>query len=148
MAVSLVGIDCKLYVNTGTYASPTWVEVIDAIDVNIPDTRAEGNSSVRGRNMSSVTPGQRAFECTFDMRYDNDATAYEAIKAAYDARTVLGILMTDGPRATVGTEGFRVDTYVMDMTKSEPMNDVKKVSIRLAGTTDGAHEVEDWVTAS
>lgn len=148
MAVSLVGIDCKLYVNTGTYASPTWVEVVDARDVTMNDTRAEGDSSVRGYGMASVTPGQRTIQITFDMRHDNDGTAYEAIKTAYDARTVLGVLLTDGPRATVGTEGFRLDTYVTAMTKNEPMNDVKTVSVTLAGTTDNGKQIEDWTTAS
>lgn len=147
MAVSLVGIDCKLYVNTGTYASPTWVEVVDAKDVNIPDTRAEGDSSVRGMNMSSVTPGQRTVQITFDMRYDNDAAAYEAIKAAYDGRTVMGVLATDGPRATAGVEGFRLDTYVTGLTKNEPMNDVKTASVVLSGTTDAGREIENYLAA-
>ena len=144
MAASLVGIDCKLYVNTGTYASPTWVEVVDAKDVTMNDTRAEGDSSVRGYDMASVTPGQRTVQITFDMRYDNDASAYEAIKTAYDARTVLGVLVSDGPRATVGVEGFRLDTYVTSMTKNEPMNDVKTVSIVLSGTTDNGKEIEGY----
>jgi hypothetical protein len=147
MAVSLVGIDCKLYVNTGTYASPTWVEVVDAKDVTMSDTRAEGDSSVRGFGMASVTPGQRTIQITFDIRYDNDAAAYEAIKAAYEGRTVMGVLLSDGPRATAGVEGFRLDTYVTDLTKNEPMNDVKTASAVLSGTTDGGREIENYLAA-
>lgn len=141
-------LDCELNVNTGTYASPTWATANNVKDVTIPDTRAEGDSSVRGFEMSSVTPGQKTVQINFDMKHDPADTAQAALKTAYDARSVVGILCTDGPHATTGTKGFRVDVYVTSFTQNEPLaGGAKTVSVVLSGTTDAGHQVEAY-TAS
>lgn len=141
-------LDCELNVNSATYASPTWVTANNVKDVNISDSRAEGDSSVRGFEMSSVTPGQRTVQITFDMKHDPSDTAQAALKTAFKNRTVVGLLCTDGPHATTGTKGFRVDVYVTGFTQNEGLADgAKTVSVVLSGTTDGGHEVEDYTAA-
>ena len=141
-------LDCELNVNTATYASPTWVTANNVKDVSIPDTRAEGDSSVRGFEMSSVTPGQKTVQITYDMKHDPADAAQAAMKTAYNNRAVLGILCTDGPHATTGTKGFRVDVYVTGFTQNEGLADgAKTVSVVLSGTTDSGHQVEEYTAA-
>lgn len=131
-----------LYINTGTYASPTYVEVTRVRDVQHDDSRSEGDDSCRGFDMASVEVGQASYGCSFDAVYKRGDSALDAIQAAYRAGTPLGIMFLDGPRATAGSKGFRVDVKVTQFSRSEPLGDTTLVSIAMKGTTADGHELE------
>lgn len=131
-----------LYVNTATYASPTYAEVTRARDVNHNDSRSEGDDSCRGYDMASVEVGLASYECSFDAVYKRGDTALDALQAAYRAGTPIGIMFLDGPRATAGSKGFRVDVKVTAFNRSEPLGDTTLVSITLKGTTADDHQLE------
>lgn len=144
-----MGNDCKWYVNAGTYASPTWVEITLAKDITVNDSRAEGDSTVRGFDMTSITPGMRTIQITGEIKYDPADTGCDALYDAYvaDPQVPVGILVLNGPVATAGSKGKRFDAYVTQFGDNEPLNQVKTVPITLSGTTDAGHGVEAY-TAS
>ena len=47
MADNVVGIDCKLYRNTGTYASPTWSEIPLTRDLTLKRSAGKADSTAR-----------------------------------------------------------------------------------------------------
>jgi hypothetical protein len=146
---TFMGNDCILYVNTGTYASPTWVALSLAKDITVNDSRAEGDSTVRGYDLTSVTPGMRTLQVAGEIKYDPADAGFDALYDAYvaDPQAVVGFLLLDGPVATAGKKGKRFDAYVTQFGDNEPLNQVKTVPFTLSATTDAAHGVEAY-TAS
>lgn len=137
-----IGLDCKLYYNSATYGSPTWVLIPQARDVTIADSRETGDSSSREYTTKSTVVGQRVFEISFDAVMHRSAAAYTGLETAYLARTILGIAAMDAAITTVGTKGTRADIVITKFERSEPMNDSVKVSITMAACVDNGHEPE------
>jgi hypothetical protein len=146
---TFMGNDCKLYINTGTYGSPTWAVVDLVKDITVADSRAEGDSTVRGYDLTSVTPGMRTLQVSGEIKYDAADTAFDALYDAYvaDPQAVIGCLILDGPIATAGKKGKRFDAYVTQWGDNEPLNQVKTVPFTLSATTDAAHGVEAYTAA-
>jgi hypothetical protein len=145
---TFMGNDCLLYVNTGTYGSPTWVAINLAKDITIADSRAEGDSTVRGFDLTSTTPGQRTLQVTGEIKYDPADTGFDALYDSYvaDPQVAIGCLILDGLIATAGKKGKRFDAYVTQWGDNEPLNQVKTVPFTLSATTDLAHGVEAYTS--
>ena len=66
----------------------------------------------------------------------------EALEAAFNSGTPIGILALDGPRATAGSKGFRVDVKVTQFGRGEPLDGPTVIPITLKSTTADGHELE------
>ncbi len=85
-----------LYVNTNTYASPTYLEIKQARDVNHERSRSESDDSCRGFDTASTEVGQQSYSCSFDAVYKRGDAAMEALEAAFNSGTPIGILVRKG----------------------------------------------------
>lgn len=142
--MSTHSLDCHLYCNTGTYASPTWAELTLARDVTLNRSRAEGDDSSRAYGMASAVVGQEAIEISAQVIYVLSDTAYAAMKTAYEGRTVIELALMDGPIATTGSKGKRVDVVITGFNRSEPLGDAVKVDITAKGSTKNGHTLADF----
>src|SRR5690606_2046137 len=109
MSIKL-GLDAKLYRNTGPYATPTWSEVKNVKDVTLSLEAGEADVTTRGNN------GWRATVATlkdgsieFEMVWDSDDTDFTAIRDAFLNKTALDLAVMDGDITTTGTQGLRAE---------------------------------------
>lgn len=125
MAGALIGRECKLYLNTGSFASPTWTEIDRAIDVaaNMPAERGDVSSRVSKWKMERKA--LIGLEITFGYRYRQGAitdTVFDLLRALAMDVTVDELAMADGAIATVGNEYLRA-TYQFEANFNQPLVD-------------------------
>lgn len=149
MAVVL-GMNAKMYRNTGTYASPTWSEIDSVKDVTLSLETGEADVTTRaagGWRESIATLRDASLE--FEMVYDSAGTHFAAIKTAFTAGTNIEFLVLDGDNATSGSQGLRAEMSIMSFSRNEALEEALSVSVSAKPTkpsTGGAAPA--WYTAS
>lgn len=130
--MSKVGIDCKTYRNTATYASPTWDEIVNIRETSVDLTIGEADVSSRG------TGGWEAIETTLkrgaleiEMMEVAGDTDFAALRDAFFGRTTLDLAFANGAIAASGTQYFRAVVKVVGMAKSEPLEDGTSYTFRV-----------------
>lgn len=129
------GITSRLYVNAGSYASPDWEEVALAADVTLNLDKTMANATTRGgggwKNEVGVLKGASV---EFDALWKNGDVALDDLLDSYINGTAIEIAIADGPIATAGTEYWRMTCEVSAWNKSDPIEDLQKVSITAVPT--------------
>jgi hypothetical protein len=127
-----LGLNAKLYRNTGTFAMPTWVEVTNVQDLELSDDMTEFDASIRGGGgFSEAEPTLRNLELTFNMRNEIADTHMIALRTAYATRAAVDMQVLDGPVATVGTHGVRARFKVFEFGKPQNLADGQFLNLRL-----------------
>lgn len=148
---ALVGRDCKLYYNSGTFASPTWTEVTRAMDVALPIDAEYGDVSSR---VSGFKMQAKSFvvvgPLTFGYRYRQGVTdaVFDALRPMVLGFTKVEFAVCDGAIATTGNEYLRA-TYQVKGNLNQPMGE--GVSVDFEGTVtseedSGTIREPSWVT--
>lgn len=107
-----LGINCKLYRNTGTYGSPTWTAIDDINDCTVNSAWDFADASTRASRLKSMMKTQMDLNITGKVRVSLTGTAYLALAAAHIADSVIDFLVLDGTNATDGVTGYRFDGQV------------------------------------
>ena len=136
MADYMLGNEFYLYRNTGTYGSPTWVELENVRDVTPNFAKDEDDATSREfarLGWKAVVPTLRNCEVTFEMVYKPDDPDYLALRAAYLAVPAESIefLILNGPVATAGNTGIRATFGVFNLSDPQPIAGVVKVQVTL-----------------
>ncbi len=125
----------KLYYNSATYASPTWVEIARVGDVNRTGTKASTEVNMRASDTTIVVYGNKSREITFTYyKIKGSGTAdpvFTKLSDSYENDTVLDIAMMEGPIATVGQFGVRGPFVVSQLDKAEPIDGVDTYDVTL-----------------
>src|SRR4051812_25465768 len=93
-----LGYQCKLYRNTGTYSSPTWVECTNVKDLSLKldcdeaDVTTRGNAGFKARVATLLDAGLE-----FDQVWDPTDAFFTALQTAFLGRTSIELLALDGP---------------------------------------------------
>lgn len=142
-----LGIEGKLYRNTGTYASPTWNEIQNVRDLTFTLEKDEVDVTTRANS------GWKAFRYTlknasleFDMLWDPSDEDVQALRDAFLNNTTIECLVLDGPVTTNGSQGLRATFDVGRFTRNEPMGDTMIVSVLLRPTA--AQNPPEWFVVS
>ena len=134
MAIRL-GLNAKLYRNTGTYASPTWNEIGNVKDVTLNLESAEADVTVRANNgWRATVPTLKDASIEFEMVWDTDDEDFEAVRDAYLNNTTLEVVALDGPvtgTGSSGSQGLRAVCNVTGFSRSEPLEEALSVSVTL-----------------
>ena len=147
----LTGFDGKMYYNSASYASPTWVEIKQVKDVTLTSSTDKIEDSDRGSKFKKYCTGQIDLEVSANLTYRNNDTIGDAIRNAHINRTDLDIAVMDGDITTSGTEGFRFNSKVFSHDWQQSIGDVMTVDCTFAPTYwhDGSNEVIPyWMTVS
>jgi hypothetical protein len=117
-----LGRNGKLYYNSGTYGSPTWVEITRARDVNINKSKAESDASSRATVFALSKGAQLILDISFDYQ-DSDAadTVHDALRASYNDSSAIEILVLNGSKDTAGSKGYRLSMEVMTYNEPQPL---------------------------
>jgi hypothetical protein len=139
------GEQSAIYVNTGTYDSPTWTEIDLAADINDIGGREKVETPTRAVYRSGVkrhTIGMRevgwSFPCYVPEAGETN-TAYDKLVTAYDAKTPVDILVVeDGIISTDGLRAERAVCHIFDFTKPKPIGQatMRNVEVSFCGSED------------
>ena len=134
MSGNHVGRLSKLYINTGTYDTPVWLEAKRISDVEIENSAATSETDSRESPNTKTSVGNAKFGIT---------TTYQKLRGVADSvlpllrgskRTgdCLDVLALDDAVTVNGATGIRGPFVVTSMNKSEQINEQESYDIEMA----------------
>lgn len=140
-----IGLDCKLYYNSGTYASPTWVEIVNAKDVTVPLTKGEADTSRRGTEWKTRRGTLKDASIDFQLVQEDGDAAFTALLNSFLNNTPIELLALNGPVGTVGSEGLRATCEVFNFQDAQALESavVYDVSAKPTPAKDGSGNAID-----
>lgn len=149
------GFEGCLYVNTGTYAAPTWVEIDMARDLTDIRDHEEIDVTTRGTarrgykaGLAGTTPLGYEFEVLVPAAGESNS-AYTKIRAALKARTNVDILHVEG--GDIDTDDLAATRIICQLTgggAGEPLSGAKTESYKAQFTPNGDQEAPEEGTVS
>jgi hypothetical protein len=121
-----LGLDCKLYRNTSTWESPTWVEVENIKDLTLPLTKGEFDAALRsGNGVREYIGTLREYGVDFNMKWDpqNDPDCDAFLDVYLGVEDYVDVLVLDGDINTSGSQGPRFLADVFGFQRNEPLEE-------------------------
>lgn len=119
-----LGIKSKLYVNEGTYATPSWAEVNLVSDLQVNGAWDEGESSARISVVKTMEATQLALDLSGKIRSQYTDPTYRILYEAFIAADSVDILVLDGDKTLNGSTGFRFDGKVFSFSEDQSLGAV------------------------
>jgi hypothetical protein len=126
-----LGLNAKMYHNTGTFATPVWNEITDAQDVTVNYDKGEAEVKRRGGQYRLHLLHLKEFTIDFEMLHDTDTDDYDIFSTAYFQNTLLDMLVLDAAQAAPGSAGVRAECGVKTFTENQPLEEVLTNSVQL-----------------
>jgi hypothetical protein len=140
-----VGLDCKAYYNSATNASPTWVEITDAIDVSYE----YGATQVEIKSRASINLGHLngliKHGATFTLLHTVGTNVVRTVLLAIvSARTPKQFAFMDQAIATTGALGAKSYYNLESMNAGQPLEEgmTWDLSLKPAHFIESAAKVE------
>ncbi len=146
MSIKL-GMEAKLYRNSGSYGTPTWAELSNVKDVTLNLEKGEADVTTRansGWKATAATLKDASIE--FEMVWDTSDAGFEAIKDAYFNNTAIELAVMDGAIAAAGSQGLRASCMVTNFSREEPLEEAIKVKVTAKPTY--AANAPTWLTVA
>lgn len=118
-----IGANARVYYNTGTFASPTWVEIETIRDLTRTSEWETTDATCRKHRRKKVnakTLVSHSFEGELTCMVDD--AAYLALEAAFDADDAMELLVLNGAKETNGVRGIRGAFHVTKLDEAQPLN--------------------------
>lgn len=148
-----VGFDHKLYYNSATHASPTWVEVAQVGDLSADVLRRLAEVLIRESRWPGNCVGSFDATITFPMLYNPGGTAFDALRTMFFANGSSAhkqFYIADGASGTSGTQGLRIACVMENFPWKSNLNApsmIDQVTLRPAYFEESGSRVEpDWYT--
>lgn len=141
----------KLYYNSATPASPTWVEVCEVGDVSISDlTRGMAELKRRCKDYTkNLATLIQSISIEFRLHHGLNATVFDRIVADFFAATPRQWAVMNGDITDEDNEGFVMPALIESFPWDQPLEDVSGHDVRLviAYMLDGSsNEVDpEWL---
>lgn len=136
--MSITGLNCKLYINTGTYAVPIWSEVDCVKDITVDLTPTEGDSSCRKSKFQMTKTSLIGASISGNIIYEpadsNFILIRDSLFAETDAGKVLELAAMDGDITESGKQGLRASWVLTQFGREEPLGDAVTVPITFKPT--------------
>lgn len=141
----ILGLEGKLYRNTGSYASPTWdlVECVENVNLNLDKSTADVSTRGGGGWKQERTTLKQA-SLDMSLLYDPADTDFQALLDAWTGDEKVEFAVMDGPIATVGSQGLRATMQGKGFPIDQSLEDAFKVAstwIVTRGTTPEWYEI-------
>ena len=139
-----LGMEAKLYRNSGSYAVPVWVELSNVRDVTLNLQTGDADVTTRnngGWKASIATLKDAGIE--FEMVWDTTDAGFTAIQTGFFGNTPLEFAVMDGPIADSGSQGLRATMSIMNFSREEPLDEAIKAKVSCKPTY-AAHPPE-WM---
>lgn len=133
-----VGLDCKLYYCatdldgvTNTPALATWIEITNVRDLTLNLATGEADVSTRASSWRQTKQTLKEGSIDFEMMWDTDDAAFEALQAAWSDGTEIALAAMDGDIEVAGAEGLASNFSVTNFSRNEPLEEGVTVSITI-----------------
>jgi len=135
VAAPVVGKDCKLYLNGGTHATPTWTEITKAINVSANLGKGEADVSSRETSWKLAKGALKELEISFTYRHKAGAdTVFDALLAAYLADTAVEFAVMDAAITESGAQGPRAFCEIFSMNLTQELENASEYEFTLKPT--------------
>ena len=142
-----LGMEAKLYRNTGTYAAPTWVEMLNVKDLTLNLEASEADVTTRGNaGWRATIAALKDGSIEFEMVWDTSDADFTAIKDAFFGNTSVEFAVMDGDITTTGSQGLRAEMSITNFSRSEPLEEAIGVSVTAKPTY--ATDAPSWMTVA
>ena len=139
-----LGMEARLYRNTGTYAAPTWVEVTNVKDVTLNLEKGEADVTTRANQGWRATVGTlKDASVEFQMVWDTADTAFAAIQQAFFNNTPIEFAIMDGDITDPAAEGLRATFDIFNFTRNENLEEAIMVDVSIKPTY--ADNAPEWI---
>lgn len=119
-----IGILSVLYVNDGTYAAPTWIEIDLVSDLAVNPTWNEGESTARRTAVQTFEETTLALELPGKIRVDRSDAGFLVFEQAFHNRGVLDIMALNGAKDQNLSSGYRFDGKLFGFSEDQAMGNV------------------------
>jgi len=120
-----LGITSKLYYNnSGVYAAPTWVEVDLIENLKITAAWNEGEASARREQVQVFEPTNMNLSLEGRIRKEITDVTYLFFRLMHNTRSLIDILVLDGPRTVNGSDGFRFNAKIHGWDEDQALQNV------------------------
>jgi hypothetical protein len=132
----MLAINAKVYRNTATWGTPTWVEVPELENVSVDPRYVESASNSRDSPFERIAATMVVVSVSARLKSKPGNTNYEALMDAFALRTVVDLLILDAASTTVGARGIRGDCYLTAAGSDQSITNrlYQALEIRLADT--------------
>jgi hypothetical protein len=148
----IVGLDAKLYYNSGTHASPTWVLIADAIDASSDIATTMVEIASRASNYAGNLPGLVKFSGSFTLLHTLASNSViTALTGMATGRSAKEFAFMDQLIATNGSKGMRFFAYIETMSLGAGLEEGETwdISLQSAFVIESSAKVDpDWYTVS
>lgn len=132
-----LGLNAKLYRNTGTYATPTWTEFKNVVDLTASDEMEEADVTTRGSNgFGAYEPTIRNLGLEFQMVNKAGDSDLAAIRTAYGTRASLDLQILEGPIGESGVTGVRGRYKVFTLSNGQELRNAQTLDVTLKPCSD------------
>jgi len=146
MSIKL-GMEAKLFRNSGTYDTPAWVEIQNVKDLTLNLEAGEADVTTRGNNgWRATVAALKDGSIEFDMVWDTDDANFTAIQQAYFQAAPIEMAVMDGDIGSSGTQGLRATFAITKFSRNEPLEEALTVSVTAKPTF--AEHVPEWMTVA
>ena len=129
MSVRL-GLDAKLYRNTGTHPAPAWNEIENVKDVTLNLEAGEADVTTRAnQGWRATAPTLRECTAEFEMLWKPGDAGFDAVKTAFLTSGTIRLAVLTGDRTASGTEGPLGDFSITNFSRNEPLEEGVTVSV-------------------
>lgn len=129
---AILGLDCKLYRNTGTYAAPTWDEVTNCRDATLNMEKGEADVTTRANSgWRAVKGALKDASVDFSMVWSAGDADFEAFRDAFLNNTLIDVAVMDGDITVSGNQGLRAEMEVLGFTRNEALEEAVTVDVRI-----------------
>lgn len=129
--MAILGLDAKMYRNTGNFSTPTWNEMTDVQDVTVNLDKGEAEVKRRGITWRQHLLHLKEATIDFEMLHDPTNEDWDVISDAFFNNAIIDFLVMDGASNTNGSEGFRAECQVKMFTGNQPLEEVLTDSVQL-----------------
>ena len=140
-----LGMDAKLYRNSGSYATPTWEEIGNGKDVTLNLEKGEADVTTRANNGWRATVGTlKDASIEFQMVWDTLDSDFDAIRQAFFNNTPIEFAVMDGVITDPDSEGLRATFDIFNFTRNEALEEAILVDVTIKPTY--ADNAPEWMT--
>jgi len=147
-----IGLDCKLYRNTGTNASPVWNEIANVQDVTVQLSKAEADTSTRASGWKTRKGTLKDASIDFQLKYVPGDADFAALLASFTGNSSIELLALDGAVATTGSQGLRAICEVFQFQQGQPLEGAVTFDVSAKPTptfdNNGALIAPTWFTVA
>lgn len=130
-----LGMEAKLYRNTGSYESPVWAEIENVKDLALNLEAGEADVTTRANDGWRATIATlKDASVEFGMVWDTEDADFSAIQDAYFDGTSIEFAVMDGDIETEGSEGLRATMAVTGFSRDEPLEEAITVTVTIKPT--------------